>query len=427
MMATLFRLLPLLHQALAVGKGNPTLHCVVLATPNTYEVHMLAGQFRLKAGIFECDSYDIYSNVTAWELFKDHVDVADQLAHKVHNIGIPLFAPMVAGPPGWDPSDAKQTGKKGAKHLANTPIFETLWSQVCADGDFRHYSFTAKVDVDTVLLPERVSSDMHGRQPRAEYFWNVRNDMYGNFLHGPIELISRDAMKTLCKRSQVCKKSISQAAYGEDFYMNECLKHLGVPAVQGFHLLYDMYTYGDWGQKKCTPLVADKMVSRVPRTYASYHPRKDLESWIQCRREANSGKVLTHQEVTEALRESKLRSSEEALARASMLGGAARREFHVSSRDYGYEHRRVDDFAEAVEVTSTRIGTTLASTRPVTIGVLLMGGTTMALFFLLRSHVFCRQEAQETQVPLPNGEVPDVDRHEVPLTYRSDAERVPLV
>eukprot|EP00435_Cladocopium_sp_Y103_P010201 s4329_g2.t1 len=90
-------------------------------------------------------------------------------------------------------------------------------------------------------------------------------------------------------------------------------------------------------------------------------------------------------------------------------------------------HQHVDDFAEAVEVTSTRIGTTLASTRPVTIGVLLMGGTTMALFFLLRSHVFCRQEAQETQVPLPNGEVPDVDRHEVPLTYRSDAERVPLV
>lgn len=402
-MAPLLRLLPLLHQALAVGKGNPTLHCVVLATPNTYEVHMLAGQFRLKAGIFECDSYDIYSNVSAWELFKDHVDVADQLAHKVHNIGIALFAPMVAGPPGWDPSDAKQEGKKGAKHLANTPIFETLWSNVCADGSFRHYSFTAKVDVDTVLLPKRVSADMHGRPPRAEYFWNVKNDMYGNFLHGPIELISRDAMHTLCKRSQVCKKSISQAAYGEDFYMNECLKHLGVPAVQGVHLLYDMYSYGDWGQKKCTPLVADKMVSRVPRSYASYHPRKDLAGWIQCRKEANSGKVLTNQEVTEALRESKLRSSK---ARS--------------------EHRKVDDFAEAVEVTSNGLGTSLTSTRPVTIGVLLMSASTVALFLLLRSHLFCKtSEPQETSVPLPNGEAPDFN--EVPLTYRSDAERIPLV
>mmetsp|Transcript_30621 Transcript_30621/g.49244 ORF Transcript_30621/g.49244 Transcript_30621/m.49244 type:complete len:405 (+) Transcript_30621:121-1335(+) len=404
MVATLLRLLPLFHQALAVGKGNPTLHCVVLATPNTYEVHMLAGQFRLKAGIFECDSYDIYSNVSAGELFKDHVDVASQLAHKVHNIGIPLFAPMVAGPPGWDPSDSKQTGKKGAKHLANTPIFETLWSNVCADGDFRHYSYTAKVDVDTVLLPGRVSADMHGRPQRAEYFWNVKNDMYGNFLHGPIELISRQAMQTLCKRSQVCKKSISQAAYGEDFYMNECLKHLGVPAVQGVHLLYDMYTYGAWGQKKCTPLVADKMVSTVPRSYASYHPRKDLASWIQCRREANSGKVLTNQEVTQALRESKLR------------------EVHSA-------HRSVENFAQAVEVTSTRLGTTLTTTRPVTIGVLLVGSTTVALFLLLRSPVFCREssELQDTRVPLPTGEAPDVEWTEVPLTYRSDVERLPLV
>jgi hypothetical protein len=32
-----------------------------------------------------------------------------------------------------------------------------------------------------VLLPKRVSADMHGRPPRAEYFWNVKNDMYGRW------------------------------------------------------------------------------------------------------------------------------------------------------------------------------------------------------------------------------------------------------
>ena len=42
-----------------------------------------------------------------------------------------------------------------------------------------------------VLLPNRVSADMHGRPPRAEYFWNVKNDMYGRwaetfFSHVPI-------------------------------------------------------------------------------------------------------------------------------------------------------------------------------------------------------------------------------------------------
>ena len=32
-----------------------------------------------------------------------------------------------------------------------------------------------------VLLPGRVSADMHGRPQRAEYFWNVKNDMYGRW------------------------------------------------------------------------------------------------------------------------------------------------------------------------------------------------------------------------------------------------------
>lgn len=310
-MASILRLLPLLAP-LVHGAGPdrlPTVHCVVLATPNTYEPHLLAGQWRLKAGIFECDSFDIYSNVSAKELFKDHVEVADALASKVHNIGIKLFAPMVAGPPGWDSSDKKSLGHKSVKHLANTPIFETFWNDVCNVGHYRQTDFTVKVDTDTVLLPARLASFLWNRKERAEYFFNSDADMYGNFLHGPIELLSKGAMSTLCKRAQECKKHISQAAYGEDFYMNECLKSLGVPAVKGMALLYDKYSYGTFAKEQCTPLVADKMISKVAQAYASYHPRKDIRGWIQCRREANEGKVITDQEAAQAVSESKLRQS----------------------------------------------------------------------------------------------------------------------
>jgi len=299
-------LLPLVH---GFEEGLPSLHCVVLATPNTYEPHLLAGQWRLKAGIFECDSFDIYSNVSAKELFKDHVEVAHALASKVHNIGIKLFAPMVAGPPGWDPSDPKSKGHKSMKHLANTPIFETFWKDVCNVGHYRQTDFTVKVDTDTVILPARLSSFLWNRKRRAEYFFNVGADMYGNFLHGPIELLSKGAMSTLCHRAEECKKHISQAAYGEDFYMNECLDSLGVPAVKGMALLYDKYAYGEFAKERCTPLVADKMVNKARQAYASYHPHKDMKGWIKCRREANEGKVITDQEAAQAVYESTLRQS----------------------------------------------------------------------------------------------------------------------
>lgn len=309
-MASILRLLPLLLPLVhGVEQGLPSIHCVVLATPNTYEPHLLAGQWRLKAGIFECDSFAIYSNVSAKELFKDHVEVAHALASKVHNIGIKLFAPMVAGPPGWDPSDPKSQGHKSVKHLANTPIFETFWKDVCNVGHYRQTDFTVKVDTDTVILPARLASFLWNRKRRAEYFFNVGADMYGNFLHGPIELFSRGAMSILCDRAEECKKHISQAAYGEDFYMNECLKSLGVPAVQGMALLYDKYAYGAFAQEQCTPLVADKMVSTARQAYASYHPHKDMKGWIKCRREANEGKVITDQEAAQAVHESNLRQS----------------------------------------------------------------------------------------------------------------------
>ena len=50
--------------------------------------------------------------------------------------------------------------------------------------DSRHYSYTAKVDVDTVLLPSRLSRFLYHRKPRAEYFFNVQNDMYGATARG---------------------------------------------------------------------------------------------------------------------------------------------------------------------------------------------------------------------------------------------------
>ena len=291
----------------------PTVHCIALVTPNTYEADLLAGQWRLQAGIFKCDTFAVYSNVSGWALLKDHKDVLKSLAPLVRNLHRSLWAPMVAGPPGTSATSPQEIGKAGAKHLANAEIFESLWSSVCSEKSYENQSYTAKVDIDTVLLPERLKGFLLHRPGRAEFFYNTRadtrlnrlktclktclfvsflvltvltQDMYGNLLHGPLELLSVEAMKALCARGEKCT-SISKMAYGEDFFLNECLKLLSVPGVPSvkdvdLDLLYDMYSYGDWAQKRCDALIPDKTVSTKKQYFVSYHPYKTMSDWIAC-------------------------------------------------------------------------------------------------------------------------------------------------
>mmetsp|Transcript_76892 Transcript_76892/g.184183 ORF Transcript_76892/g.184183 Transcript_76892/m.184183 type:complete len:223 (-) Transcript_76892:86-754(-) len=107
--------------------------------------------------------------------------------------------------------------------------------------------------------------------------------MYGNFLHGPVEILSTAAFSIFRNNSKECEKKISKLAYGEDFWMNNCLKHLKVHAVAGLPLLYDMYSYGAYAQKTCGSLIPEKTTGHTAMTFAAYHPYKTFWEWMQCR------------------------------------------------------------------------------------------------------------------------------------------------
>lgn len=279
----LLRSLLLVRLSEAVGQGKPTLYCVALVTPGGYEPHLLAGQYALKAGIFECDDFALVSNVSARRLFAGHDSLLEEISSKVYQIDTTLFAPMLRGPPGFDPSSPKQLGNKGEKHLANTPIFLHFWKKLAEAGVYKKYNYTVKVDVDTVLLPARLSGLLAGRDEGARYFLNTAKDMYGNFLHGPVEILSTAALSIFRNNSKECEKKISKLAYGEDFWMNNCLKHLKVHAVAGLPLLYDMYSYGAYAQKTCGWLIPEKTTGHTAMTFAAYHPYKTFWEWMQCR------------------------------------------------------------------------------------------------------------------------------------------------
>jgi len=291
-----------------VGQDQSSVLCVVLATPGTYEPHLLAGQYVLKAGIFQCDDFAIVTNVTAAELFADHVDLIEELTPKVWTIGTSLWVPQVAGPPGFDPSSPKEFGEKGAKHLANTPVFLRFWKAVEATGLYKKYDYTVKVDADTVLLPQRLSGFLTGRPKKPEYFLNVDKDMYGNFLHGPIEILSSEAMDVFAKRHKECEAAIPKLAYGEDFWLNKCLQHLKVTAVPGLNLLYDKYAWGPWAQNHCDGLAPEAWKNPALIYYASYHPHKTFKGWMKCLLQAHDGEVPGKKVQQQAMGEQALRA-----------------------------------------------------------------------------------------------------------------------
>mmetsp|Transcript_112959 Transcript_112959/g.269214 ORF Transcript_112959/g.269214 Transcript_112959/m.269214 type:complete len:368 (-) Transcript_112959:64-1167(-) len=295
---------------LPLVQGGPAkLYCWSLVTPNTYEVGMLAGMASLGVGLFECNGYDIVSNVTADVLFKDFPDIANQLKDHVHTIDMDLFVKKVSGPVGTDPSSPYTNPNsplyQGAtmKHLANTPVFKEAWQKIFNLGSFQNYDFTAKLDVDAVIVPARLSGMLTNRPKVSEYFFDTLHDMYGNFLHGPIELISRLGMFAFRDARHVCFDKIDQMAYGEDFFAKQCWDMIGIKAVptMDIRLLYDKYEWGTASQNRCDALVPDPAVFHEPQYYAVFHPYKDMASWLQCRRETGVPKMLSDAQVQSAV------------------------------------------------------------------------------------------------------------------------------
>jgi hypothetical protein len=227
-----------------------SLFCFMLVVPWGDEPKVVTWQRKARKGIFQCDKYSIYSNVTG--------DVLSGLPITV--VHSDLFCPM---------------GGQWNTRL-NTPIFIKLWDQVLHDGVYRSTAWTVKLDPDTVFFPQRLrdvveSPAHHSAQEEQGLFSD--NCEYKGTLHGPIELLSRRAVEVYA----VGHKNICTQPPQEDVYMRSCLLKLGVKRVQDFILLAEQSCFWDWESCKS---------SRV-----AFHPFKTLQSQWGCYGTAeNNGK-----------------------------------------------------------------------------------------------------------------------------------------
>lgn len=225
-----------------------SLFCFMLVVPWGDEPKVVKWQQAAKKGIFQCEKFSLYSNVTGGDLS----GLPIKLVH------FDLFCPEGGQ---WDTR-------------LNTPVFIKLWDQVVHDGVYMSTAWTVKLDPDTVFFPARLRDVVKSPDHRAAQEDNglfSDNCEYKGTLHGPIELLSRRAVEVYAAGH----KKICAQPPQEDVYLRACLFNLGVKRVQDFILLAEQYCYYDW--KSCKS-------SRV-----AFHPFKTLQTQWDCYGAAEKG------------------------------------------------------------------------------------------------------------------------------------------
>jgi len=278
-----------------------------LIKPQIREVSLARQQHARKAGIFACDGFVLYSNLTLY------LDSAGTMATK--RIAGDLSAPY-----------------GGKWHIALVAdIFVKVWAAIGAAKKYTNYDWVAKVDADTVFFPERLrallirepfldatrpsddgcaSAPCAAGQPGAQtcrgyVTWSqeqsgscskalesaasscscacgtascreggremyIMNCKHG--LHGPLEVLSRQAVQRLTSRLHECDL-LRQKPWGEDRFLFNCLDLLGVRRANEYKLLL-----AEPG--KCS---RDTSAARAcASANVAFHPYKTPEAFARC-------------------------------------------------------------------------------------------------------------------------------------------------
>jgi len=232
--------------------GELGVFCWALMLPQGPEIELISKQESEGIGLFQCDNWAVYSNIS--HQFRHF---ATSIVHES------LYAPM-----------------GGRWHTAlNTHVFLQAWKQVVADGKWRDHAWTVKLDPDTVFVPKvfkRIvsqSSVVSAEKNHADgiFLWNCKDT---GELHGPVEALSRRAVENWGKNHEECA-TLWTLPRQEDVYMQSCLEALNARGYYDAHLLTEKACRGT-DYLSCTP------------GYAAYHPQKIASKHVACSRKASA-------------------------------------------------------------------------------------------------------------------------------------------
>jgi len=230
-----------------------SLFCFALMRPESYEQGLLVMQRERHVSIFACDEYAVYSS-------------KEILLHR----GVKTSVVN---------SDLKCKIGGEFQTALNNDIFLAVWDKVFKDARYKFHDWVVKADPDSVFFPQRlrVAVQFHPDTGEGIYLNNCR---FG--LHGPLEVLSKNAVDKWAAGTQQCVDHFNQVCsgpclWGEDMFMDQCMqKVLKVKRDDDWNLLSEPHCEAtDW---------QDCKNGRV-----TFHPFKKMEDYEACLEAANYG------------------------------------------------------------------------------------------------------------------------------------------
>jgi len=234
-------------------------------------------------GVFACD---------AWRVFSDSEQYLGD--YKV----------IVVKGDDFFQSKRPETGGWGGGQWINTPMYMKIWASLRSE--FPHgwhdYSWTVKVDADTVFLPDRLSARLKD-QPVPEtgvYVEHCQDVDYGFF--GSMEVMSKTAAKILFENAEKCYNGVlpwktdliaqKYGWYGEDLFAQKCMDFYGVSKIWQFDLMTDgtcpmSRPWTKEGEKKWVP---DPVSCSERDTNVGFKPLKSPKDYFACLSAVKGGK-----------------------------------------------------------------------------------------------------------------------------------------
>jgi len=256
-----------------------SLYCFSVYTKETgsskvnTEPQLLALQSKLRASIFACEQWDVFSDVAVPLGQSGYVTIQ---VHDTHG----------------EFHQVKRTDGDGDGSWVNWGIFYQVWLKVRDVGKWEVTDYTVKVDPDAVFVPQRLRNYLawkKGDSPHGVYFENCKNVQYGFF--GNLEIISNKAAKVLTQYLENCHAEFAPCAsdgcdwkygaWGEDVFVQRCMDHHYVDKVEAFDVTTDGACEADRpvGEKKNKKWHVEDC-SQV-KTVAA-HPFKKPKEYLKC-------------------------------------------------------------------------------------------------------------------------------------------------
>jgi len=235
-----------------------SLYCFAVARPKFGEILLMDTQLNQRVGIFQCDSYSVFSNIRT------------AIANNETVVQTEVIDDSLEAPIG------------GILNMSlNTEIFLKVWRRIFEVQEYALHDWTIKVDPDAVFLPDRLRRRV--AREEAQITAQLQQGVYLNNCkignHGPIEVISTHGMEVFRRGIDRCveKNYAPVNEIGEDVFTRRCWRHLGVTPLDDFDLLSEVNCF-----ENPTPCFSGKAV---------FHPFKTKESFMRCLEEAREGKA----------------------------------------------------------------------------------------------------------------------------------------